>query len=273
MLYSHCTHTVLILHSCCTHTILTLYSHCTHTVLTLYSHCTRTVLTLYPHCTHTLLTTLYPHCTHTALILYSCCTPAVPTLYPHGPIRSYAGLTGGEGGVDYEPMSFSRTSIWFSGALMRSSWARGRLYAIGECILCSYCTHTLYSYCTHTLYSYCTRAVLVLHSYCTHTVLTLYSHSTHTLLTTLYPHGPIRSYAGLTGGEGGADYEPMSFSRTSIWFSGALMRSSWARGRLYAIGERILCSYCVHAVLIHCTHTVLTLYSHCTHTVLTLYSY
>jgi hypothetical protein len=44
------------------------------------------------------------------------------------PIRSYAGLTGGEGGTDYEAMSFARTSILFSGALMRSSWSKGRLH-------------------------------------------------------------------------------------------------------------------------------------------------
>jgi hypothetical protein len=48
-------------------------------------------------------------------------------------------------------------------------------------------------------------------------------------------YGPIRSYPGLVGGEGGKNYQAMSFSRTSIWFSGALMRSSWSRGRLFAL--------------------------------------
>jgi hypothetical protein len=35
VLYSYCTHTVLILYSYCTHTVLILYSYCTHTVLIL----------------------------------------------------------------------------------------------------------------------------------------------------------------------------------------------------------------------------------------------
>jgi hypothetical protein len=50
--------------------------------------------------------------------------------WSYGPIRSYPGHVGGEGGTNYEAMSFARTSIWFSGALMRSSWSRGRLYAL-----------------------------------------------------------------------------------------------------------------------------------------------
>ena len=50
-----------------------------------------------------------------------------------------------------------------------------------------------------------------------------------------WSYSPIRSYPGLAGGEGGADYEPMSFARTSIWFVGAMMRSSWSRGRLHAL--------------------------------------
>jgi hypothetical protein len=63
-LYSHCTLTVLSLYSYYIPTILplqvgfdmlifsfgsVLYSHCTHTVLILYSYCTHTVLILYSH--------------------------------------------------------------------------------------------------------------------------------------------------------------------------------------------------------------------------------
>jgi hypothetical protein len=52
-----CTPTVLILYSYCTHTVLmhvdkVLYSYCTHTVLILYSYCTHAVLILYSYCTN-----------------------------------------------------------------------------------------------------------------------------------------------------------------------------------------------------------------------------
>jgi hypothetical protein len=54
MLYSYCTHTVLILYSCCTHTVLILYSYTiltpySYTILILYSY---TILILYPYSTH-----------------------------------------------------------------------------------------------------------------------------------------------------------------------------------------------------------------------------
>jgi hypothetical protein len=50
VLYSCCTHAVLVLYSCCTHAVLVLYSCCTHALLMLYSCCTRAVLVLYSYC-------------------------------------------------------------------------------------------------------------------------------------------------------------------------------------------------------------------------------
>jgi hypothetical protein len=83
ILYSYCTHTVLILYS---YTVLILYSYCTHTVLILCSYCTHTVLILYSYCPHTVLI----YCTHTVLLLYSYCTHTVLILYSYCTHTPYA---------------------------------------------------------------------------------------------------------------------------------------------------------------------------------------
>lgn len=52
MMYSGCTHGVLVVCSWCTHGVLTVYSRCVHGVSVVYSRCTHGVLTIYSLCVH-----------------------------------------------------------------------------------------------------------------------------------------------------------------------------------------------------------------------------
>ena len=73
-MYSHCTHTVLMLYSC-THNYVLIYSYsCTELILN--SYCTHNVLTLYSHCT-------------IAVLIYSCTVLIIMYSYTHYVLNSY----------------------------------------------------------------------------------------------------------------------------------------------------------------------------------------
>jgi hypothetical protein len=267
ILYSYCTHTVLILYSCYTHTILILYSCYPHTVLVLFSYCTRTVLILYSYCTHTILI-LYSYYTHSILILYSYYTHTILILY-HTIRTSYTHtilIRTSYTHLLYAPPMYSYLVAFAIGRFDYSEatdqGVRFRVYtppgkaAYGEWALNFsikgemmrvHCTHTLYSHtvlihCTHTLYSYTVLSTSRSKWWSMHfTVCTMhYALCTMHYTQTLYSHTVLIHCTHTL------------YSYTALNFS---IKGTALHCILYTV-YCILYSYCTRTVLIHCTHTL-----------------
>ena len=264
MLFSCCSHGILMLFSCCSHVVIMLFSWCSHVILMLFSCyfmlfscCSHGIIMLFSCCSHVILMlfSCYLSCcshvvlmllsfySHVILMLFSCCSHVVLMLfscYSHVILMllsccSHVVLVLFSCCSHVVDMLFS--SCYHVILMLFSCHSHNCLMLFSCCSHVIFMLFSCYSHVVLMLFSCCSHVVLMLCSCCSHVILMLFSCCSHVVL--------------------------MLFSCYFMLFSCC----SHVIIMLFSC-----CSYVILMLFSCCSHVILMLFSCCSHVVLMLFS-